>query len=584
MKKWAKTKFKNLPISKKMLFIYICFAGIFFFIAAGAMQISFNIYSEKLYEKSLQELDFFEQKVNDGLSEIENLSYNIAMDTAMQENLSEMLQLKYPSLQYNQRLYKVRDFLLNELDPLSCVQSITYIDPNGIEQEIGTSAWTIPDVCRNRFFELAQDAKGAYVTYGPTEDCGYLLGGRIIRKRLDMSLDYMGTILITCDVGSIISMNKSRLEAPQAAVVVYSDDGIIYLDENIEDMPVPDEQESSGYKMVNKNGRKYFMCYMRSDNTGWMYVNYFPYSDIYGQVQWMRYILFMCFAGTFILLIICMRKVSKIITEPLEHLTESMQIVETGDFKAAKDFYVETDRNDEIGKLSKEFHIMVEQVDTLIKENYEKQLLLQDTKYKMLRAQINPHFLYNTLNVVNWMIKAKRNDEAGKMIVELGAILHYSFAQSPYATIKDELAVVNSYITIQRMRYQERIEFIIKQEGEVERYIIPRMIIQPLVENAISYGAEPYLDKCSIIVFVKEEEEYISIEVRDTGAGMTQEELEHVRNMDFKPKGHGIGLKNITERLVMDDGSNSFYIDSAVGKGTSIRININKKIGDGKNV
>ena len=584
MRDRIKTRFRNLPIAKKMLLIYVCFAGFFFFIAATALQISFNIYSQKLYNKSLQELDYFEQKVNDGLSEIENLSYNLAMDTTLQENLSELMETKYPSVEYNLRLYEIRNILLNEWDPASCIQSITYMDPNGIEQEVGVRAWKIPEECREIFLASADEANGAYVSYGPTTECEYLIGGRKIRKRLDMSLEDMGTILMVCDIRQIISKNTGRLESSQAAIVVYSDDGVIYEDERSKDMPLPDNQEKSGYKIINKNGQKYFMCFLCSKETGWMYVNYFPYSDIYGQVQQMRSVMFLCFMGAFVLLVLCMRHVCKIITEPLEHLTESMQIVETGDFQAAKEFLVETERNDEIGVLSKEFRIMVEQVDLLIKENYEKQILLKDTKYKMLRAQINPHFLYNTLNVVNWMIKAGRNAEAGKMLIELGAILHYSFARTPYATIKDELDMVKSFIAIQKTRYQGRIEFVVKEEGKLNQYMMPRMIIQPLVENAISYGAEPYLDVCTITVSVKEEEECIFIEVTDTGAGMTEQELEQVRSMNFKPKGHGIGLKNIVERLAMDDENSSFTIDSSVGQGTQVKISIHKRTGETEHV
>ena len=308
-----------------------------------------------------------------------------------------------------------------------------------------------------------------------------------------------------------------------------------------------------------------------------MYVNYFPYSDIFGQVQSMRYLLFGCFALVFALLVFCMNRVAKIITEPLEHLTLSMQIVEDGNFQGAKEILTETDRQDEIGILTKDFRAMVEQVDELIHENYEKQILLQDTKYKMLRAQINPHFLYNTLNVINWMVKAKRNEEAGKMIVELGAILHYSFAQNPYATIREEVDMVKSFVAIQKTRYQGRIEFEVIVSGDLERYYTPRMILQPLVENSISYGAEPYLEVCRITVLVREEAENIVMIVQDTGAGMTPEELEAVRNSAYKAKGHGIGLKNIRERLEMDDSRGTFRIDSETGKGTRVEIQIQKR-------
>ena len=202
----------------------------------------------------------------------------------------------------------------------------------------------------------------------------------------------------------------------------------------------------------------------------------------------------------------------------------------------------------------------------------------------MRRAQINPHLLYNTLNVIHWMIRAGRNEEAGKMIVELGAILHYSFARDPYATVKDEIDMVTSFIAIQQIRYQGRIEFCVETYGKLDCYIVPRMILQPLVENAINYGAEPGLELCSIKVCVKEEEQKIVMSVTDTGVGMSKEELQAVRNMQFVPKGHGIGLKNITERLRMDDENSVFSIDSEIGKGTCVRIEIHKKTRENENV
>ncbi len=575
-----KRKFRNLSIAKKMMLIYVCFGGFFFFIAMSGLQISFHIYSQKLYEKSIQELDFFEQKVNDGLREIENLSYRIAMDTTVQENLSEMLLLKYPSFDYNKKLYKMRNIIMNEQDTASSVQTIAYIDPNGIKLEAGISTWRIPQDSEEQLIQQIKEANGAYVTYGPTEECQYLLAGRKIRNRLDMSLNDMGNLLLVCDVSQIIKSNKNRLEAQQAYIAVYSENDMIYCEEEAPAVQLPEYREVSGYRIVTRNGQKYFMCYMKSKETGWMYVNYFLYSDIYGQVQRMQYIMFFCFTCAFLLLIFSMKKVSVLITEPLGHLTESMQVVEKGHFEEAKEIELDIYREDEIGLLSKEFKVMVEELDHLIKENYEKQILLKDTKYKMLRAQINPHFLYNTLNVLNWMIKAGRNEEAGKMIIELGAILHYSFAKLPYATVKEELDMVRSYIAIQKIRYQGRIDFAVTEEGATEQYMIPRMIIQPLVENAINYGAEPYLDVCKITVSVKESADSVILEVADTGAGMTEQELRQIRNMDFKPKGHGIGLKNIKERILMDDENSSFTIDSEIGKGTVVTVQVHKKTGE----
>ena len=432
---------------------------------------------------------------------------------------------------------------------------------------------TTVDIVNGEIIEV-----GDLDTENITEECPYLLSGRVVRNRLDMSLSDMGKLIFVCDVGNVISENKESLSSNKAAIYVYNKNCAIYEDENIKKLDdLPKYVEHSGYKILKQSGRKYFVSYLYSAKTDWTYVSFFPYSDIYGQVQTVRTLLILGFLAVFTALVFFMKKLSVVIVSPLEHLTDSMQIVENGDFQGAREMLTNTDRQDEIGTLSREFRTMLETVDTLIHENYEKQLLLKDTKYKMLRAQINPHFLYNTLNVIHWMIRAKRNEEAGRMIVELGDILHYSFSQTPYAIISDEIKMVKSYIKIQQSRYQDRIKFEIFTEGALDKYIMPRMILQPLVENAISYGAEVSLDICTITVSVRENADAIVMEVIDDGVGMSEEELEAVRSYTFKPKGHGIGLKNISERLKMDDENSIFYIDSVSGKGTNVTIKLHKR-------
>lgn len=579
MKEKIRNKFVNSNIAKKMLIIYISFASVFFLIALALLQIGFSTYSQELYEKSVQELDFFAQNVNSGLKEAERMNYNISMDTLMQQNLAELSQIPYPSIEYNIKMYEIRNMLLNEYDPESCVKSIIYMDLYGNKIEVGTSAWQVSEDSMKMIRDLAMVGHGAYVTYGPTEECPYLLSGRLVRNRLDMSLNNMGKLIFVCDVNNIIQKNKDQLSSKQAAVYVYSEECAVYEDEVVRKIKgLPTYEKSTGYKIVNESGEKYFVSHLYSENTDWTYVSCFPYSDIYGQVQTIQYLLFTGFIAVFIVLVFFMKKVSRLITGPLEELTDSMQIVGTGDFQTAKEMLVVTDRADEIGTLSREFKTMLETVDHLIKENYEKQLLVKDTKYKMLRAQINPHFLYNTLNVIHWMIRAGRSEEAGKMIVDLGAILRYSFSREPYATIKDEVNMVKSYIMIQQMRYQGRINFTVEAEESLDEYIMPRMILQPLIENAINYGAEPYSEVCDIMVCVKEDNSEILMTVEDSGEGMSLEELEAVRKLEFKPKGNGIGIKNIVERLKIDDEESSFEINSEKGKGTLVAIRIHKRM------
>ena len=128
LKDKMKKKFTDLSISHKMLMVYITFASAFLLIALGLTQISFRIYSKELYDKSLQELDYFSQNVNRGLKDAERNNYSISMDALVQRTLSDLSVLEYPSLDYNQKIRDLRRILLNEYDPESCVKSIIFVD------------------------------------------------------------------------------------------------------------------------------------------------------------------------------------------------------------------------------------------------------------------------------------------------------------------------------------------------------------------------------------------------------------------------------------------------------------------------
>jgi Predicted signal transduction protein with a C-terminal ATPase domain len=576
MKRKLKKWFENLKLSKKMIVMYLVFVGILFGFSMLALQVSFNVYDNKLYEKSLQELDFFTQQVNNSLQEIEDLSYAISMDTQIQEKLFELGELDYLSSQYYSEVQQLRYLLVSKIANCSAVKNLIFTDRKSITFIVGTACGEIENARYGNILTEFQEKRGGYALSAPTKNYPYLVSGRDILRKKNASLDYLGTILFTSDISGLIDEKAEKLASAHSTLYVYSENGMIYQDDDKNDFQTLDTTQNKGYEIIRIKGEKYFMSYIKSKETGWMYVNLFPYSEIFSQTTLIRYGMLVGFILLFVATIIVVLKVSHFITRPLEKLTVSMQIVETGDFQKAKKALAYEIRTDETGILSQEFRTMLEKIDTLIHENYEKQILLKDTKYKMLQAQINPHFLYNTLNAINWMIRAEENENAEEMIIELGYLLRASFAKEPYTIVREELDVVRSYMTIQKYRYQKRVEFVIEMKGNPEEYRIPRMILQPLIENAIYYGVEHAMKCCEIKVFVEEEDNYILLQISDTGQGMSEEELQQIRNGTIVPKGHGIGLKNIRERLNITYENSEFMIHSQIGVGTEIQIRIPK--------
>ena len=560
-----------------MIVVYALMLGLCAVISVAALQVSFNIYDGKLYEKSLQELDFFTQEVNRSLDEVEGLSYRIALSPSIQDQLSRMQEMKGRPADYAYGAYELRDLLTQELiNNASMVTNIMYTDGGQLKFVVGTSAGTIGEELYNQLLGRFHEAKGAAVMQQPTPAYPYLLMGRDIRKYQDASLEYLGSLLFTYDVAGMLEKNVAGLEAQSAALCVYSDEGVIYEKEKGMMEWIPKPGTDSGYQVISGQGQKYFMCYLKSSKTGWTYVNVFPYSEIYGQNQALRYLMIGGFLVLFLVSALILKKLVHRIIKPLEQLTESMQTAGTGDFAAARSLLEMRPAGDEIGLITQEFQKSLDRIDRLIHENYEKQLLLKDTKYKMLQAQINPHFLYNTLNSIHWMIRAGKNTEAAEMTVALGTILRAALSGQPYVTIEEELDSLKKYMKIQKYRYGARIVFSLDCQAQ-EKWLIPHMTLQPLVENAIYHGAEQTLEVCRISVDLKEEESHIFLSVSDNGPGMTEEELKAVRAFKAKPKGHGIGLKNIDERLRMAFGEDmEFQIDSRWKEGTTVTIRIPK--------
>lgn len=578
-KRWDQwvERFRNTSLARKMMVVYAAIFGILCGITLLAMQVTLSIYDGQLYQKSLEELNFFTERVDGELKKVEELSFDLAMDYEIQNQLSIIKSAKNKA-EYSFQMSKMRSRLTTEALSAELVSEFIYTDKFLTRYEVGKRYVELPVGIYDSLLEKFDKAKGAYVYENPTEEFPYLVSGRDIRKHIDASLDYLGSLIFVSDIRVLIEKHLNQLKTDVSSLCVTSDSGLIYQSEDGLYEKIRQVLPESDYEIINLEGRKYFLCQLTSAETGWTYVNMFPYSSIYFMNTMVRYCLIGGFLVLFVAAMLILKRLSTAITRPLNRLTDSIQIVEAGEFQKAKEYLEGEKRGDEAGILTQEFRIMLDKIMVLIHENYEKQILLKDTQYRALQAQINPHFLYNTLNSINWMIRSGKNEEASEMLISLGDLLRAAFKKEQLATVLEELELARHYIDIQKVRYRRRAEFLVEAEGDLEAYHVPRMILQPLVENSINHGVDNSLNKCRILVRVKEnvEEQTMTLEVEDDGPGMTEEELEAVRNFTMVPKGNGIGLKNIRERLNLIFSDAVFEITSQPGKGTVVRIEIPK--------
>ena len=569
-----KRQFLDLPLAQKFVGIFAVLTLLSGALMIGALHLGLSVFEEKFYEKSLQELDFFVQRVDDDIQDIDTLTRSIAVDSNIQEQLNALAQADPQTANYYYLLTGVRPLLLEKIYQDRQINSLQYTDLNGHTLTIGQD---MPDPGAGRLtaLEMALNATpgGFVIQTSDSADFPYILCGRRILRSQDMSLKKLGTIVVALDVGKLLDNEIHSLSSQPSELYLYNGTQLIYHSGAGKAAALPPEESAHGYRISTIGGKKYYICWLTSSVTGLRLCSVFDYHEIYGQINTARNALIFGECAILLLFAWVLLHMARLVTKPIHTLSEAMQTVDQqeGNFAAARALLPADPAADEIGTLTREFDSMLGKIDTLIHENYEKQLLLQETRYKMLQAQINPHFLYNTLGTLNWLVKAGNREDACKMIVSLGDILRAALSPRQNSTAAADVHLAESYIAIQQLRYRSRAEFILTASGELEQWYLPHFTLQPLVENAIHYGVEDSDEVCRITVSAQAEGDTLTLLVHNTGTPVAPERLAEIRTFTVKPQGHGIGLKNIYERLSMlyQDFVFDFNSDET---GTTVRI------------
>jgi len=305
------------------------------------------------------------------------------------------------------------------------------------------------------------------------------------------------------------------------------------------------------------------------------------YEQIYNEFGFTR-ILILIIAGVCALIFIVISALlSFSLTKPIIHLSKKMAT--RGGVLSLSGKYLE--RKDEIGTLYNEYNSMVKEINNFIKNEYQNKLIILDSQMKSLEAQINSHFLFNTLESINSIAEIEGNQSIAVMSLALGNMFRYSIkTKSELVTITDEINHVKDYISIQTIRFDGKINLILNIKEEYLNLKILKLILQPLVENALYHGLKncTYGKTIKISAFLNDSCIYLSVE--DDGVGMTEEKLSQIREKlekepHFTELGHrnnqSIGLKNIHSRIELYYGKGyGLSVESLEGKGTKINIKL----------
>lgn len=372
----------------------------------------------------------------------------------------------------------------------------------------------------------------------------------IFNEILDRDLQYKGTnYYILSKSGDIVySIDKSDWAKK------YEADWI----KNISD--------GSGILRTEINSEKYLICYSVLESTGWVSAIAIPTKEILAEFDDLG--IFIIFLSIIIVIIGCLfaNVISKTVTKPIERLLSSIKEVGNGNFSIK----AEIKGNYEIINLITKFNEMDDKIANLINENYLTQIREKEATIMALNIQLNPHFLYNTLNVINWVAIENDQDEISKIIVALSSMLQYTaHNDEECCEFERDLKWLEKYIYIMQIRFEDRFEVKYNIDNRLMKYKVPKLFLQPFVENSIihGFGSNGYKGILKIDGYIQGEK--VCFSVSDNGKGIESERINYI----IKENKERIGISNVNNRIKLIYGEEyGVEIESELGYGTDIYI------------
>ncbi|MFC9710858.1 sensor histidine kinase [Paenibacillus sp. NPDC056933] len=432
----------------------------------------------------------------------------------------------------------------------------------------------------------ADEEKGRLVWTGPDpEDPGVIMAIRRINL-MDRAFDHGGYVVVRMQ-RSFFQLNDLDAEDDVQDSILLVDATGSVVTSNLDTSLDVEALLSSESSVVQTREEPYIVVKQHSEMTGWTLAVLTPVSETTEGVSILRMALLISGLFGVVLFLIMSFLLSTMITRPITRLMRAMRSARPGAMKPN----LMVSSTMEIHKLNEVYNQMVYRLNELTQEVYEKEIMQSRTELKALQSQINPHFLFNTLEAFYWSLEDKGDEEMARMVVAMSRLFRYIISspnQDEWVTIADELEHAERYLRIMEMRLGERLQWEVNLSDAMRRVRIPKLLIQPLVENAILHGIESKIGpgKVSVLVDSSTKEGLVRIEVQDNGPGMDDARLQSVicalnGGPAVSDKGTGVGLINVHRRLKLYFGSQlgemcRLSIMSEVGEGTVICFEIPK--------
>lgn len=578
MTAFIQKRMTDLKISTKIALFY--FLLLMFTIAVSSFfyqRIYSNIISGKVSEMSMQTLYSISVNIDTVIENADNNSKAIFTNDDIQR------MLKNPKPYYDLvTANRVRAYLIKLTETIPSITSVYLFDNAGNRfsmDKVQNKNLVINDISQASWYREAVESKGYYILrlnaggiFGKRNEGNYI---SLIRVINDLQKQQpIGIIIINLHEDTFINACKDLVSKYGTQVLLLDENnekiirtGSTEFDEMIPGLTAGGESNTD---VVKIEGREYLMSYLRI-KYNWKIISIAPFSELSRESSVFSFIAFLVIILNSVLLFLGSIFISRLITNPVKKLLNAMKGIENNEFGTV-DLKM---GSNEFKKLQDGYNRMVIEIQKLIKRILEEQKIKRKAELDVLQAQIKPHFLYNTFDAISFLALEGRSEEVYTITKALGSYYRTSLNKgSEVITLKEEVEVVKNYLTIQKIRYDDILTDSYEIEPGIENIRILKLVLQPLVENALYHGIKPRGEPGHIGITAARQGEFVIITVKDNGVGMQEETLQKIFSGRKSIEETSFGLKGTIERLRIFYGiENVLSIKSSPG-GTEVILTI----------
>ena len=539
----------NMSIRRKLLMTTFLAVLLICTISLGCFQLVVGNYNRMVYTLAASSLGVIADKVAARLDNLMEVSLHLAVNREFQGHLSTVNSQPLSSAEGIAR--SQISSLLNSTfhSDLIC---ISVLPINGNRVVVGAVSSQETPAVLDRALKLAQKEKGAPVWLTSSRDDASVLCAREIRNVNRPFLEPMGLLLFRVDLGKIVRESAEDILSGHYDIAISQHDELLYPNDgsfaDFFDESVFSADES--FSVGRSGGEMRFITrsVIRAFRLHWNLVLGIPYGDVFRSLTATNISFVAGMLGAVVLAMLFSKRMFDSISLNIQLLTGKMNRVQQGNLMPYPGKVPEG--SDELSVLNRHFDKMTADFKQVIDDNYVKELLLTQTQLKALEQQINPHFLYNSLDTINWFARRGEGKSVSAIAQSLGGLLRQTLSENEDCIpLRRELSILDNYLRIQRIRFPDTLMVNTEVDETAMEIPIPKMSIQPLVENAIIHAMEENIGECHIDIRVAMDQGMVRVEVENDGSRIDVDILSKLRDKAAQPKGHGIGLNNIDSRI-----------------------------------